>query len=263
MADTSELIAIAQSVQLDNYLSSVAVVLIAYEIAITFDREVELIWQKKIGNASVLFLVNRYLSLVVNSMYSPYPGSPGTQPVGLGYSTIGLDTFGCELITRLSDSTNLHRASCLIASDLLVIGITWTATFKLNRALTDVVHTPSISGILLRDGAIYFIVLVILNVLHLSLSLASISVELNSASSVVVLIEPITTVIISRFLLDLQEANNLRRDESTSASSLETLMFDGVTSSLGSTLPVTDSRGMGTSTKISMEDVVDTPFRSV
>ena len=57
------------------------IVLIAYEIAITFDREVELIWQKKIGNASVLFLVNRYLSLVVNSMYSPYPGSPGTQTV--------------------------------------------------------------------------------------------------------------------------------------------------------------------------------------
>ena len=73
----------------------------------------------------------------------------------------------------------------------------------------------------------------------------------------------ITAVLISRFLLDLQEANNLRRDESTSASSLETLMFDEVTGPLSSTLPVTDSRGMGTSTKISIEDVVDTPFRSV
>ena len=45
--------------------------------------------------------------------------------------------------------------SCLIFSDLLVIGITWKATLSSSRTLNGMVHTTSVSSILFRDGQCY------------------------------------------------------------------------------------------------------------
>ena len=55
-----------------------------YEFTITFNKEVELFWKRKITLSSVLFLLNRYLSLIVNMIYAPWPLSlsPKTQAVG-------------------------------------------------------------------------------------------------------------------------------------------------------------------------------------
>lgn len=39
-------------------------VLVAYDCIITFDREVEAIWSRKMTGASVLFVVNRYLAIL-------------------------------------------------------------------------------------------------------------------------------------------------------------------------------------------------------
>ncbi|KAI0758142.1 hypothetical protein C8Q74DRAFT_1303348 [Fomes fomentarius] len=44
----------------------VATGLLAYDYIITFDREIELFWKRKRSLSSVLFLFNRYLSLVAS-----------------------------------------------------------------------------------------------------------------------------------------------------------------------------------------------------
>ena len=58
--------------------------LIMYEFTITFNKEVGLFWKRKITLSSVLFLLNRYLPLIVNMIYAPWPLSlsPKTQEVG-------------------------------------------------------------------------------------------------------------------------------------------------------------------------------------
>ena len=55
-----------------------------YEFTITFNKEVELFWKRKITLSSVLFLLNRYLPLIVNMIYAPWPLSlsPKTHEVG-------------------------------------------------------------------------------------------------------------------------------------------------------------------------------------
>ena len=54
-----------------------------YEFAITFNKEVELFWKRRLTVSSILFLLNRYLSVIVNMIYAPWPPylSPKTYEV--------------------------------------------------------------------------------------------------------------------------------------------------------------------------------------
>lgn len=47
-------------------LKSRGTAFLTYEILITFDREVALVWRRKFTGASVLFFLNRYLPILVN-----------------------------------------------------------------------------------------------------------------------------------------------------------------------------------------------------
>ncbi|KAI0719782.1 hypothetical protein C8T65DRAFT_736344 [Cerioporus squamosus] len=95
----------------------------------------------------------------------------------------------------------------LIVADMLLIGITWTKISSRN-ALRDICQSKrlSLSDILFRDGTIYFIILFILNTLHLAFSATAVAG--NGAESYVTLFTTtLTAILVSRFLLDLQEAN--------------------------------------------------------
>ncbi|KAI0711945.1 hypothetical protein C8T65DRAFT_739401 [Cerioporus squamosus] len=95
----------------------------------------------------------------------------------------------------------------LIVADVLLIYITW-AKLDSRGALRDMRQSKrlSLSDVLFRDGTMYFVVLLILNVLHLVLSATAIAT--NSESSYVSYFTgPLTATLISRFLLDLQEVN--------------------------------------------------------
>ena len=66
-----------------NFLLHHSIGLIMYEFMITFNKEVELFWRRRFTLSSILFLVNRYVPLVVNMIYAPWPSntSPTTLPV--------------------------------------------------------------------------------------------------------------------------------------------------------------------------------------
>ncbi|KAI0722600.1 hypothetical protein C8Q76DRAFT_782822, partial [Earliella scabrosa] len=124
--------------------------------------------------------------------------------VTLAYLNVISNGIECGAVIKLSISSQ-HRfailsRTCLIAADIVVLAITWNATFKMSRESRAVGQRASLSAIMFRDGVIYFLILLVTNILHLSFTLPSIAtpVASNPASSIVVLSEPFTAILMSR-----------------------------------------------------------------
>ncbi|RPD66871.1 hypothetical protein L226DRAFT_542117 [Lentinus tigrinus ALCF2SS1-7] len=270
MSDSdSELVAIFESSQIGAYFAAASAGLFAYEYAVTFDREVDLFWKRRITVSSILFLINRYVPFVVNMFYAPWPLYPTTYnileifqylpwavfsalrayvltsrgrfiagfvfllalvPVVINYVTLGYATpivdplFGCfTIISRIS----------LITSDLLLMGVTWLATYKTSRQIKALNQVTSLSSVLFRDG-------VLMREWELRRTLISQQIlnqnDSPNASYITILTEPITAILISRFLIDLQEAN-VQSMHQHSLESVSTLDFNGVIGSVTFHLP--------------------------
>ncbi|KAI0640958.1 hypothetical protein C8Q79DRAFT_425241 [Trametes meyenii] len=110
------------------------------------------------------------------------------------------------LTLRLYLVTLLSRAS-LIVSDLVVIAVTWATMYRSSRLVRGVVRGPTFHQVMLQNGSIYFVVLVSLNALHITLTALSIKLPLASESYVTTFIDPVTSILISRFLLNLRETS--------------------------------------------------------
>ncbi|TFK82694.1 hypothetical protein K466DRAFT_666334 [Polyporus arcularius HHB13444] len=99
-----------------------------------------------------------------------------------------------------------------IAADMILIYITW-AKLRSSATLTDISQTRmlTLSDILFRGGTIYFVILFILNVLHLVLSATAVVDEGGDSgySVITAFTAPITAIFISRFLLELQATNHM------------------------------------------------------
>ncbi|EJF56554.1 hypothetical protein DICSQDRAFT_141176 [Dichomitus squalens LYAD-421 SS1] len=123
----------------------------------------------------------------------------------------------------------------LVAADLLVLCVTWYQTFetvKMSRRFAPGQDTQSLASTLLHDGTSYFLILLILNVLHIAFTLSSIANDPFSPSSVVLLIEePLTSVLTSRFLINLQLAKRRQEGSFQSISEGTELAFEPQTSS--------------------------------
>ncbi|KAI0689222.1 hypothetical protein C8T65DRAFT_700344 [Cerioporus squamosus] len=133
----------------------------------------------------------------------------GVNLVSYGYDLHGenIPPFGC---IQFDDVSVALAVSCayLIVADILLIWITWT---KLRRGALKSVRQHKrllLSDILFRGGIIYFVVLLILNGLHLLFTVTVLAGTADSgASDVTIFTTPITAILISRFLLELQEAS--------------------------------------------------------
>ncbi|KAI1795528.1 hypothetical protein LXA43DRAFT_724890 [Ganoderma leucocontextum] len=101
---------------------------------------------------------------------------------------------------------------CTISSDLIVLGVAVNATYKTSRLVRRAMgssHSPNpqtFTGTILRDGAIYFIIFLILNVAHLVSTWLSLSIDaLSAVSFITVFTQPLAAILISRLLSNLQE----------------------------------------------------------
>ncbi|KAI0741976.1 hypothetical protein C8Q80DRAFT_167686 [Daedaleopsis nitida] len=108
--------------------------------------------------------------------------------------------------------SSVSRGSVIVVDAILLV-ITW---HTLARRPMHMMHFPksrmeTISNILLWNGTQYFIVLFILNVLHISFTLTSITNFTNDGSRSPSLMTqfayPLTCILTYRFILDLQAAN--------------------------------------------------------
>ncbi|KAL1938208.1 hypothetical protein VTO73DRAFT_11852 [Trametes versicolor] len=105
--------------------------------------------------------------------------------------------------------------SCVIAADVLVIAVTWRSRLTRDRTIAGVGSVSSLGNILITNGTIYFLVIVILNTLHLALTCLSLtpsaSLQIVDAvdgfSEVTTFTDPMTAILTWRFLLALQSAD--------------------------------------------------------
>ncbi|KAI9063811.1 hypothetical protein FKP32DRAFT_1592041 [Trametes sanguinea] len=177
-------------------------------------------------------------------------------PLGVNFSqyhwlvVVNDPTIGCSKSSTISEemakTVTIASRTCLMAADVIVLLVTWMSTFGTIR-LTDVAlkGRPSFVRLLVRDGTIYFTVLLILNTLHLTFTMLSITDDaLSPVSYFTTFTEPITAVLVSRFLLNLQEVNQYNQRSSLSTVTLTqsvTLDFASrVVGSLGSSLEADD-----------------------
>ncbi|KAI0697854.1 hypothetical protein C8T65DRAFT_582330, partial [Cerioporus squamosus] len=140
----------------------------------------------------------------------------GVNLVKYGYHISGanLPPFGCLGTDNETEALSVKHCTViavsrvpLIVTDLLLVYITWAKTSS-RSTLRDMRQSKrlSLSDILIRDGTVYFLVLFILNILHLVLSVTAVM----RIAGLMLVHSPfcsLTAILISRFLLDLQEAN--------------------------------------------------------
>jgi len=140
-------------------------------------------------------------------------------PVALDlYQVTRLHTFavpgspplsGCNISVSLPIETQIRfgtitRASA-IASDVLILAVTWIKTWSIHRDLklaniNSGKLNVSLSGLLLRDGTIYFAVLLCINISCLVLDTTP-KVVLNPVSS---FIDSIVAILLCRLILNLR-----------------------------------------------------------
>ncbi|KAH9924995.1 uncharacterized protein BXZ73DRAFT_103371 [Epithele typhae] len=155
-------------------------------------------------------------------------------------------TGASSILTALPCRLGIVSRGALIVADVLTVAATWYNLWHTRSLIArEEREAQTLSSILLRDGTIYFITLVLLNSLHLALTLASVGTSLaGRASFINSFTEPITTVLISRFLLNLQAANKRIVGETSTATSdgraaaapAGTLVFQRVVGSMGASL---------------------------
>ncbi|KAH9888970.1 hypothetical protein C8Q73DRAFT_655086, partial [Cubamyces lactineus] len=250
-----------QAAQTNIFWTSSAMALLAYDYLLTLRHEVRFVWSRKFTGATVLFLLNRYIIILlylvdiitlfpIISKVSACPGtgrfitvlevlpyivwaafsslrayalSSRNLPIGLlifvlslvpaGVNAYFFSTFSfVELpspsnCTALSDITAqlmtiVSRAS-LMAADALVIGVTWASTYRIGKASRDARLGFSFGTLLLRDGE-HLEVLVAMNIVHMTLNTVKPNDFVQQASYVTVLENPITSILVSRFILNLR-----------------------------------------------------------
>jgi len=116
---------------------------------------------------------------------------------------------GCLGAISLSPQTAMRVATvsrtCAIAADLVVVVATWVKTYSIRRGLTSRAvdmgqPVVSLSGLLIRDGTLYFIVLLCLSIAALVL-ITTPSVIFNPTSP---FIDSFTAVLLGRLILNLR-----------------------------------------------------------
>ncbi|KAI0820161.1 hypothetical protein BC628DRAFT_1398366 [Trametes gibbosa] len=282
MADTTSsleyIIAFLANSTLEKSISVGMLALMLYELCITFDREVELFWSMPFSRTTLVFLLNRYISLmkypismvalrvatqkscdVVNIMGEVLESVPyvfwamfsamrvyalagrsiflgslvflllcvpiGTNAYQMSVSNSEFlgDPVGCVIAIAIP-TEQLYLAlllvtrACAILGDVIVIIVTWYKTYRGWRAAVSAGMKTSLSEMVIRNSSIYFLVLVTLSLVHIASTLTSVF-----KGSIASFEEPLSSMMISRALLNLREVDKSARD---ATNELGTLVFE-------------------------------------
>ncbi|KAI0710423.1 hypothetical protein C8T65DRAFT_190846 [Cerioporus squamosus] len=159
---------------------------------------------------------SKLLGLLVFSLFLA-PVGANLVLYGYQFSGVNFPPFGCLETYNITAALNLRYIVIIsrvppIAADIILIYITWARLSTGSwGALRNIQHSKrlSLSEVLFQSGVIYFIILFSLNILHLALTATSVASDHPGSSAVTEFTAPITTILISHFLLALQEANQL------------------------------------------------------
>ncbi|KAH9949064.1 hypothetical protein B0H21DRAFT_730400 [Amylocystis lapponica] len=290
-------IALAKTIQLGNYCSVATLALYLLEYLVTLDQEIELVWSRKLTGANIIFLLNRYLVLILSIfkigtwnctqcqscfvaaltmdgltcvLYAVWAAFSAMRvyairgrdwPLALLVFVVGSVPFATNIynfsqmrliiftppddcvILGSSDEAAQNKLListrvCAIASDFIVLLVTLYTTIGIKRTAAMVKVKVSLVSLLLRDGTIYFAVLLILSALQAGLYMSGVFDQMALFTQV------LTPILISRFFFNLRQVY-LPTDESTlRASQMSDLRFPSIVGNLGAPL----SHGLQTAT---------------
>ncbi|OSX61290.1 hypothetical protein POSPLADRAFT_1182434 [Postia placenta MAD-698-R-SB12] len=235
---------------LSNFCSVAATTLIFYDYFLTFSREVRCIWGRKFSGATVIFMLNRYLTLVYRVLMLvdmlPWQSQPQTVAndvcIGVLHTTQALTLVSQLIITAFTslrtyaiwnkdwrifglvfflgivpcvvniyyytlldivsapppflgcgEYVNLSPSAATIVSDSIVLILTWLKTAEIQRSFTGANRKGNLVALIQRDGTI-----LILNVLNL------VAIKFQAFGSLPAITEVLTSILISRFILNLR-----------------------------------------------------------
>ncbi|RPD53395.1 hypothetical protein L227DRAFT_658285 [Lentinus tigrinus ALCF2SS1-6] len=252
-----------------NYCVIAGIVFLLYEYSITFGREVDLFWTRRFTGATALFLANKYITLLNHlidlSLFIPFHVSDKTCVAFLHsrYSPTEL----CEspdVIFKLKRShpsitVNIYhgpvpfsaimiRALALCKSWLLSVPVFVLLLVPLGANFSVKIYgvnDPAVGCGMGEtiDPTTALKVLLILNTLHIVFSFTSIS-------EITYFTEPLTAVLVSRFLMDIQEASqrtvvhvlgaeeSSRLDTSGVLTQSQSIVFARIVSSVAAPIPL-------------------------
>ncbi|KAI0769549.1 hypothetical protein BC629DRAFT_1595860 [Irpex lacteus] len=172
-----------------TYISISANVLFLFETSITFAQEVNVIWTRKWSMITWLYVVTRYTTLLL--------------------TILDLIPFSFE------HPVSLTTRIAAVIGDLLVLAVTWLKTAQLYREARRLKIEASLATTLLHDGTVYFVILLIINVLQmLENNLPDVFFIQVSAP----FLQTLPFVIVCRFILNLRQVKPTG-ETSTSGSS--------------------------------------------
>ncbi|KAI0700803.1 hypothetical protein C8T65DRAFT_741919 [Cerioporus squamosus] len=269
----AQLITDETAFMVEDLTSVSAAVLLSYEYLIMLSAEVQLFWKLPVTGSSVIFVINRYLPLLVIWYTGPFPyptyleGCVATvwsksiieylqyfpwaafsalRVYALGNQNWWIASF-VFLLSSLPAICHYIRTHWLyvylnpayglllvdyagpVLSDLLVLAITWRATYRSRRAIADLGGRLSLSQVIFRDGTLYFMTLLALKTLHLAFGVVSIeSPSVLYTSWFTTYEEPVTAI--------LRCSTDSSRGSGT-VTTVDTLNFNRVLGSISSSLP--------------------------
>ncbi|KAH9848729.1 hypothetical protein C2E23DRAFT_738700 [Lenzites betulinus] len=165
--------------------------LLAYDHLLTFSGEVQFVWGRKFSGATVIFLLNRYITLF-NKILLPistfwWPNQTDKNcaaPIILTeiftviayfvvavfsalrvYAiwnkdwrpfllvlVIALTVPATNMVLTERSIVSISTHSCAIAADLLVLVLTWIKTYEIKKLASSLRSEATFSTLLLRDG---------------------------------------------------------------------------------------------------------------
>ncbi|KAI0722659.1 hypothetical protein C8Q76DRAFT_793679 [Earliella scabrosa] len=204
------------------YLHAASAALIAYEYAITVNLEVNLFWRRRVTMTSILFGANRYLPPIVVVLTALYP---------------------IQLFTLMGAECSALRYSMFIVSSLQYYP--W-AVFA---ALRTYILSSKSWALALLVFLLHIVAPISYFIMKIHLRNYTVFSKFGHCEIVpiqsfptenLIILEPISAIIFSRFLIDLQEASiSSTFQETVSGGSMTSMAFrvDGFIGSVGSSLP--------------------------
>ncbi|KAL1937392.1 hypothetical protein VTO73DRAFT_13798 [Trametes versicolor] len=191
----AEFVAIYQGVKTVYTINVAVVALLVYDALLCIEKEVLYVWRAPKAERKLsrfLYIYNRYMSVLWNLL---------------------------EMVSVLS-------RICLILRDAVAVVVTWWRTRTARQTPTDILRQSSLEIIIWDNGNVYFCTIVLMNVADMILAVLSIrGTQLDNLAYVVNFLDPISSILNSRFLLALYETNAHLESGGTSASSFSTLDF--------------------------------------
>ncbi|KAL1949132.1 hypothetical protein VTO73DRAFT_10938 [Trametes versicolor] len=218
-------------------LVAAAAALFCFDYSLTFAREVEHIWKREFSTTAVLFYFFRYLGLITTIFaVLAVAGWTGISPKL--YVARSLHVCAMRGVTKKFTGIIGARSSAVL-TDMIVLCITiWKARPVQVLSIASRLSVKStVANILMRDGVLYFGVLLFTNLVGLILVWDFILILPLGIGTTI-----LTAIMTCRFILDLREAADPRfNDLSTGGGGTSHLIFPNASTHA----PCFDSLGTG------------------